>query len=36
MGTKLVELFAKWVVEKRNMIHDYLRGRSCIESVRGV
>jgi hypothetical protein len=23
------------VVERRNMINDYLRGRDCIESVRG-
>jgi hypothetical protein len=35
MGTKLVELFANWVVERRNMINDYLRGRVCIERVRG-
>jgi hypothetical protein len=35
MGTKLVELFANPVVERRNMINDYLRGRDCIESVRG-
>jgi hypothetical protein len=35
MGTKLVELFANQVVERRNMINDYLRGRPCIESVRG-
>jgi hypothetical protein len=34
--TKLVELFANRVVERRNMINDYLRGRDCIESVRGV
>jgi hypothetical protein len=34
MGTKLVELFANRVVERRNMINNYLRGRSCIESVR--
>jgi hypothetical protein len=33
MGTKLVELFANRVVEGRNMINDYLRGRACIESV---
>jgi hypothetical protein len=26
MCTKLVELFANWVVERRNMINDYLRG----------
>jgi hypothetical protein len=36
MGTKLVELFANWVIKRRNMINDYLRGRACIESVRGV
>jgi hypothetical protein len=24
------------VVERRNIINDYLRGRACIESVRGV
>jgi hypothetical protein len=36
MGTKLVELFANRVVERRNMINDYLRGRACIESVRRV
>jgi hypothetical protein len=35
MGTKLVELFANWVVERRNMKSDYLRGRACIERVRG-
>jgi hypothetical protein len=35
MCTKLVELFANWVVERRNMINDYLRGRDCIECVRG-
>jgi hypothetical protein len=34
MGTKLVELFANWVVERKNMINDYLRRRACIESVR--
>jgi hypothetical protein len=34
MSTKLVELFANIVVERRNMINDYLRGRACIESVR--
>jgi hypothetical protein len=26
MGTKLVELFANMVDERRNMINDYLRG----------
>jgi hypothetical protein len=35
MSTKLLELFANWVVERRNMINDYLRGRAYIESVRG-
>jgi hypothetical protein len=36
MGTKLIELFANRVDERRNMINDYLRGIACIESVRGV
>jgi hypothetical protein len=35
MGTKLFELFANWVVRRRNMINDYLRGRAYIKSVRG-
>jgi hypothetical protein len=35
MDTKLVELFANRVVERRNMINDYLRGRAYIERVRG-
>jgi hypothetical protein len=35
MSIKLVELFASMVDERRNMINDYLRGRACIESVRG-
>jgi hypothetical protein len=35
MGTKLVELFANRVVERRNMINDYLKGRACIENVKG-
>jgi hypothetical protein len=35
MGTKLVELFANRMVERRNMINNYLRERACIESVRG-
>jgi hypothetical protein len=35
MGTKLVELFANMVDERRSMINNYLRGRDCIESVRG-
>jgi hypothetical protein len=34
MSTKLVELFANRVVERRNMINNYLSGRACIESVR--
>jgi hypothetical protein len=34
MGTKLIELFANRVVERRNMINDYLRGRACIERFR--
>jgi hypothetical protein len=34
MGTKLVELFVNRVVEIRNMINDFLRGRACIEKVR--
>jgi hypothetical protein len=34
MCTKLIELFANRVVERRTMINDYLRGRPCIESVR--
>jgi hypothetical protein len=33
MDTKLVELFANRVVERRNMINIYLRRRVCIESV---
>jgi hypothetical protein len=35
MATKLVELIANRVVERRNMINDYLRGRACIERFRG-
>jgi hypothetical protein len=35
MVTKLIELFANRVDERRNMINDYLRGRAYIESVRG-
>jgi hypothetical protein len=34
MATKLIELSANQVVERRNMINDYLRGRAYIESVR--
>jgi hypothetical protein len=36
MGTKLVELFTNRVIERRNMINNYLSERACIESVRGV
>jgi hypothetical protein len=36
VDTKLVELFANRVVERRNMINDYLRGRGCIARVGGV
>jgi hypothetical protein len=35
MGTKLIGLFANRVVERRNMIIDYLRGRASIERVKG-
>jgi hypothetical protein len=35
MVIKLVEFFANRVVERRNMINDYLRGRVYIERVRG-
>jgi hypothetical protein len=35
VGTKLVELFANRMVERRYMINDYLRGGACIDSVRG-
>jgi hypothetical protein len=35
MGTKLVELFANRVVERRNMINDYLRGRELALRVLG-
>jgi hypothetical protein len=34
MSTKLVELFANRLDERKNMINDYLRGRACIESVK--
>jgi hypothetical protein len=30
MGTKLVELYANRVVERRNMINDYLRGELAL------
>jgi hypothetical protein len=35
MGAKLIELFTNRVVERRNIIKVYLRGRACFESVRG-
>jgi hypothetical protein len=35
MCTKLVELFVNRIVEKRNMINAYIKGRACIEGVRG-
>jgi hypothetical protein len=34
-GHKVGTTFANRVDERRNMINDYLRGGSCIESVRG-
>jgi hypothetical protein len=34
-GHKVGKTLDNWVVERRNMINDYLRGRACIESVRG-
>jgi hypothetical protein len=30
MGTNLIELFANWVVKRRNMINDYLRGEFAL------
>jgi hypothetical protein len=37
MNIKLVGLFTNQVVERKNMILSiYLRGRACIESVRGL
>jgi hypothetical protein len=36
MCTKLIELFANRILERRNMINNCLRGRACIESVRRV
>jgi hypothetical protein len=36
MGTKLVGLFADRVVERRNMINDYLRGELALRVLRGV
>jgi hypothetical protein len=32
----MTRTLANRVDERRNMINDYLRGRACIESVRGV
>jgi hypothetical protein len=34
-GHKVVELFTNRVVEKRNMINDYLTRRACIDRVMG-
>jgi hypothetical protein len=36
MGTKLVELFAIRVVERRNMINDYQRGELALRVLGGV
>jgi hypothetical protein len=36
MGTKLVELFASKVVERRNMINVYLRGELALRVLGGV
>jgi hypothetical protein len=36
IGTKLVGLFANWVVERRNMINDYLRGELALRGLVGV
>jgi hypothetical protein len=36
MGTKLVELLANQVVERRNMINDYLRGELAMRMLGGV
>jgi hypothetical protein len=36
MGTKLVELFANMVVERRNMINIYLRGELALRVLGGV
>jgi hypothetical protein len=36
LGTKLVELFANRVVERRNMINDYLRGELALRVLEGV
>jgi hypothetical protein len=34
-GHKVGRNLANQVVERRNMINDYLRGRACIETIRG-
>jgi hypothetical protein len=34
-GHKVGRTLPNRVVERRNMINDYLRGRACIKSVRG-
>jgi hypothetical protein len=34
MGTKLVGLFTNRVVERKNIINDYLSGGACIEGFR--
>jgi hypothetical protein len=36
MGIKLVELFANRVVQRRNMINDYLRGEHAFRVLGGV
>jgi hypothetical protein len=36
MGTRLAELFANRVVERRNMINDYLRGELVLRMLGGV
>jgi hypothetical protein len=36
IGTKLIGLFANWVVERRNMINDYLRGELALRGLVGV
>jgi hypothetical protein len=35
-GHKVDRMLANWVDGRRNMINDYLRGRTSIKSVRGV
>jgi hypothetical protein len=36
MDTKLVKLFANWVVESRNMINDYIREELALRVLVGV